>query len=64
MEWTNDPAHDYDVWVRKQEMKQEELYICAWCGERITDDTLFKVGDDRYCERCANELFRVSNITI
>lgn len=31
---------------------------CSWCNDPITDDYLYKIGDDIYCEQCMRDHYR------
>lgn len=55
MFYSDDPAADYDRYCAHQEKELERLPICDGCGERITDDYLYEIGGQLFCEECMNE---------
>lgn len=58
MFFTNDPVADYDRYCAALEREMERLPECACCGNRITDDFLFYIEGDVYCEECMKDNFR------
>lgn len=55
---------NYDRFVEfdaEMERRLEQLPVCDCCGEPIQDEYRWEIGNEVYCERCANDLFRVSN---
>jgi formylmethanofuran dehydrogenase subunit E len=36
----------------RQERYLERLPICSECGEPITDDECYEIGDELFCEEC------------
>lgn len=61
---TSDPIHDYNIWLTEQERKKDELYTCSWCGEKIQDESFWEICDEKYCDQCAERLFRKSNLKV
>lgn len=49
-----DAANYYDECERHMKI----LPQCDCCGDRITDDYFWKIGNEVYCEACARENFR------
>ena len=62
--WTNDPVGDYDRYCTEQERYAKRLPLCDECEERITDDYVWKICGETYCERCAEKLFRHDNVEV
>lgn len=62
MIWTDDPVRDAANYEAEREQQMKKLPICDFCGYHITDDYVWKVGGECYCEKCAEKLFRVSNM--
>lgn len=58
MIWTDDPVMDAANYEAERERKMQELPICDCCGNRITDDYYWEVAGDKYCEECAQKMFR------
>lgn len=42
----------------EQERQLKKYPKCAECGERITEDFLFCIDGDLFCEECAYDNFR------
>lgn len=40
--------------------REEEIFVCADCGEEIDPDELYEVGDERLCRSCVLDRFRIS----
>ena len=52
---------NYDAFRRhdaEQEAKLERLPICTYCGEAITGDYAYEIGDDLICEECLKDNHR------
>lgn len=48
-----DPIDDADVYEQKREQWMEENgERCDWCGEIITEDYAYRIGEDLVCEEC------------
>jgi hypothetical protein len=56
--YTGDPVRDYDRYYEDQEKEMEKYPECAVCGKRITDDFLYYIEEDIYCEECMKDNFR------
>lgn len=52
----------------EHELEEERQYqrwletrpVCDECGEYITDDWCWEIGNEVFCEDCLNKLFRKS----
>jgi len=51
MEHEIQEERDHQRWVNSRP-------ICAECGEHITSDFYWDINGDKFCEDCAEELFR------
>lgn len=52
---------NYDAFRRhdaEQEAMLERLPICTYCGESITGDYAYEIGDDLICEDCLKDNHR------
>lgn len=52
---------NYDIWCAhqdRQEKAMEKYPVCADCGKSITDDFVFYIEGDIYCEDCMLDNFR------
>ena len=49
---TDDP--DHDAWLHDHET--DDLPVCDCCGEPITDECLYEIGNEVWCERCVDGL--------
>ena len=38
---------------------EEEIFICADCGEEIDSDELYEVDEDKLCRSCVLDRFRI-----
>ena len=54
-----DPVLDWDLYCADQEQELEKYPKCAQCGEPITDEYMYEIDGEYYCEECMNDLFRV-----
>ena len=52
------PVGDYEMHCLRQEREAMRFPICHKCGNPITDDELWDIHGDLYCEECAEEEFR------
>ena len=52
MIWTDDPSRDWDRYCIEQDKEIAKLPKCEICGEHITDDHLYHINDEFYCEDC------------
>lgn len=55
MYYSDDPAADYDRYCYEQEKELEQLPTCDECGEKITTDFLYQIGNNVFCENCIEE---------
>jgi DNA-directed RNA polymerase subunit RPC12/RpoP len=39
--------------------REEEIYVCADCGEEIDPDELYEVGADKLCRSCVLDRFKI-----
>jgi DNA-directed RNA polymerase subunit RPC12/RpoP len=39
---------------------EEEIFVCADCGDEIDPDEVYKVDGEYLCETCVLDRFRVS----
>lgn len=58
MYYSDNPVRDYDRFDAEQERAMQKYPECACCGKRITDDFLFYIEGDIYCEECMEDEFR------
>lgn len=56
--WTDNPIRDYDRYCAEQEREMEKYPVCCCCDKSITDDFLFYIEGDIYCEECMKDEFR------
>lgn len=56
--FTDDPIADYDRYCAEQEQAMQKYPVCAVCGKAITDDFLYHIEGDIYCEECMKDNFR------
>lgn len=61
-----DPIADWDAYIgdveekAKREKAEEPKHpICSDCGCEITDEYMFQVNGQNYCEQCMNDNFGV-----
>ena len=53
MQYTDNPVADFEVYDRNEHNHLQRLPRCEECGEPITDDWCFELGQDEYvCEEC------------
>ncbi len=58
MSYTDDPAADF---ARRDEEDAEWLEsrpVCDFCGEAITDDYYYEIGEDIICKACLDDMYR------
>ena len=58
MIWTGDPIRDFNRHDSEQREWLAKLPKCDLCGEPIQDDYYWEVAGDKYCEECAQKMFR------
>lgn len=58
MIWTGDPIRDFERHDSEQREWLEKLPKCDLCGEPIQDDYFWEFAGDKYCEECAQKMFR------
>lgn len=56
--FTDDPIYDYDRYDAEQSRAMAKYPVCAVCGKPITDDYLYYIEGDTYCEDCVKDEFR------
>ena len=56
--YSDDPARDYDRYCEEQEERLSKYPECACCGKHITDDFLYYIEGDTYCEECMLDEYR------
>ena len=61
MMWTDDPVRDWDRHCEEQERELQRYPKCCKCGERLTEDYIYCIEDEYYCDRCLNKHFWVPN---
>lgn len=52
---------NYDLWCEhdaEQEEAREKLPKCSECGEEITDEYLYDIDGELYCDKCMKALFK------
>lgn len=52
---TDDPIADFNRYDREQARERRKLPRCRDCGEHITDDYAYFIGDEWICDNCMNE---------
>lgn len=52
---SGDPCSDYDRYSDESEKELEQFPKCAWCGEPITDDECYDMGDELIHLDCLKE---------
>ena len=55
MIWTDDPVRDAANYEAERERKMQELPICDFCGNRITDEDYHNILGRNICDRCLDE---------
>lgn len=55
MIWTDDPVMDAANYEAERERKMQELPICDFCGEHITDDSYHEIRGLNICDRCLED---------
>lgn len=55
MQYTDDPAADYDAYSRELDAARELLPECCECGQRIEDDFCYEINDEIICETCMEQ---------
>ena len=40
---------------RREREWEESRPRCDWCGEKIYDDTAYRIGDDLVCRECIGD---------
>lgn len=55
MIWTDDPVMDAANYEAERERKMQELPICDFCGDHITDDSYHEIRGLNICDRCLEE---------
>lgn len=58
MFYTSNPVMDAANYCDECERKMSLLPHCDCCGDRITNDYFWMIGNEIYCEKCLNENFR------
>lgn len=58
MIWTDDPIRDFNRHDSEQREWLAKLPKCDLCGEPIQDDYYWEFARDKYCEACAEKMFR------
>ena len=51
---TGDPLYDFMVWDRHQYKLLKHQPTCCYCGQHITDEYGYHMGNEWYCESCIN----------
>lgn len=54
-----DAALDWDLYCADQEEDLKRYPKCCMCGNPITDDYLYEIDGEMYCEDCMEDTFRV-----
>lgn len=55
---------NYDLWKqreRERERELEKLPKCDECGEPITEDHYYVIGNQKICPDCLETYYRVEN---
>lgn len=55
MIWTDDPVMDAANYEAERERKMQELPICDFCGNHITDDSYHEIRGLNICDRCLED---------
>lgn len=55
MIWTDDPIRDAANYEAERERKMQELPICDFCGDHITDDSYHEICGLNICDRCLED---------
>lgn len=55
MIWTDDPVMDAANHEAERERKMQELPICDFCGNHITDDSYHEIRGLNICDRCLED---------
>lgn len=55
MIWTDDPVMDAANYEAERERKMQELPICDFCGDHITDDSYHEIRGLNICDRCLED---------
>ena len=58
MFYSDNPIRDYDRYCEEQEREMERYPECCDCGKRITDDFVYYIFGDIYCEECMKDEYR------
>ena len=43
-----------------QDVEEEEIFVCADCGEEIDPDDVYEVDGDKLCRDCLCDRYRIS----
>ena len=55
MIWTDDPVMDAANYEAERAAKMQELPICDFCGNHITDDSYHEIRGLNICDRCLED---------
>ena len=54
MQYTDNPARDWDAYCEAQEREAERHPRCSKCGERI-NEWVYDLDGDLFCEDCIDD---------
>lgn len=55
---TGNPIADYNRYEDYREEKMEQLPVCDHCHEHITEEHLYDIDGEIYCEECAKDIVK------
>lgn len=53
-----EPWEYWGDYCEEEEKYKRKLPICVKCGNRITDEYLYNIDGDLYCDDCGSDLFK------